>query len=151
PPVAEPHRPLGPAQAGGEPLHSRELQPVFFKPRIECTYRRIGVIGRRPPALSVGRYIVHVRFSLLRSLWTNLLSLETCDRKLFATHEERNATYFDDGSLGRNRHELAETAAADLSGPRAVRHQAAARSRQGRDVQGGGPVRPRAMRGDLRG
>ena len=49
-PVAEPHRPFGPAQAGGQPLHRRQLQPVFFKARIEGVNRRIGIIGRRLPA-----------------------------------------------------------------------------------------------------
>src|SRR5205823_3424756 len=64
-PVAEPYRTLGPAQAGGQPLHGRQLEPVFFEARVECSNGWIGVIGRRPPALrrflELGRCIVHVQ------------------------------------------------------------------------------------------
>src|SRR6476659_5402681 len=62
-PVAEPHRTLGPAQAGRQPLHRREFQPVFFEAGIECLYRRIGIVARRPPAwplLGMGRCLIHV-------------------------------------------------------------------------------------------
>src|SRR5207248_6339974 len=51
PPVAEPHRTFGPTQARRQPLHGRKLHPVFFAARVQCTYRRIRVIRRRPPAL----------------------------------------------------------------------------------------------------
>ena len=64
-PVAEPHRAFGPAQAGGQPLHGREFQPVFFEARIERMDRRIGIIGRRPPAGAMRRCLGHLLFSLL--------------------------------------------------------------------------------------
>ena len=49
-PVAEPHRAFGPAQSRGQPFHRRQFQPVFLEARIERVDRRIGIIGRRPPA-----------------------------------------------------------------------------------------------------
>ena len=49
-PVAEPHRAFGPAQPGGQPFHRRQFQPVFLEARIERVDRRIGIMGRRPPA-----------------------------------------------------------------------------------------------------
>ena len=51
---------------------------------------------------------------------------------MIATGEGRDATYIDDRAGGRNRHEPAKAAAADLSGSPAQRHQAARRSRRER-------------------
>ena len=63
-PVAEPHRTFGPAQSRGQPLHGRELQPVFFKARIERMDRGIGILRRRLTAGACG-FIGHLLFSLL--------------------------------------------------------------------------------------
>src|SRR5687768_16131561 len=50
PSVAEPHRPFGPAQAGGQPLHRRQLQPVILEAGIEGMDGRIGIIRGWAPA-----------------------------------------------------------------------------------------------------
>ena len=64
--------------------------------------------------------------------------------------EGRNATHIDDRRRRRDRHILAQAAAADLSGPAAERPEGAGRSRQERKIQGGRSRRSRAGRGDLR-
>src|SRR6476646_9050849 len=70
--VAEPHRPFGPAQSRGQPLHRRKFQPVFFKARIERVDRRIGITRRRPPA--AGCCFGHLPFSLVGSSPGHLLA-----------------------------------------------------------------------------
>ena len=106
----------------------------------------IGITGRRLPAGAgmIASDICCSRCCCVSSRFWFAIIVGRIDRNSVASEtREEMPRILMTGAAGRNRHELAQAAAADLSGPAAERSEGAGRSRQERKIQGGRSRRPR--------